>query len=497
MQQHNNKKKLIILDCNGLIHRAYHALPPLTTRGGEMVNAVYGFFTMFFKAVNELKPDFVVAAFDLGGETFRHKQYEQYKAHREKADQELYQQIPIVQDILKSFAVPIAAMRGVEADDIIGAIAEIAKSQMEVIVVTGDLDMLQLVEDGKVEVFAMRKGLTDVVLYNKEKVQERFGFDPQYIPDFKGLKGDPSDNIPGVPGIGDKTASELIKKFNTVEELYEKLELADFSAADIKEGVKKKLLENKEQAFISKNLALIRRNTKVDFNMEDAKFGNFDLDEAKSKFEKLEMGSLIKRMDDVFGRKEISLFGGGREEKGAHISQKEDRKGQSIEDKIEQCYNDGIFSKTIYDLELSIIPVIREMEKNGIKLDTERLEDLSKKLSAQIEKITKQVYDFCGAEFNLSSPQQLAEILFEKLHLPVKDLKKTPGGVVSTAAPELEKLAEESPVIPLILKYRELEKLRNTYVDALPKLVGGDGRVHTKFDQLGAVTGRVSSYDPN
>jgi len=492
-QSIKNKSKIVILDCNAVIHRAYHALPPLTTRKGDMVNAVYGFFTMFFKAVRELKPDYIVAAFDLGGETFRHKEFEAYKAHREAADQELYQQIPIVQDILKTFNVPIFAMRGVEADDIIGAISKNIK--IECIIITGDMDMLQLVDEN-ISVYAMRKGLSDMVLYDKNKVFERFGFGPEYIVDYKGLKGDPSDNIPGVSGVGDKTATDLIQKFGAIEEIYNKIESGKI---EIKDSLKKKLLDNKDQAVQSKRLATILRDIKIDFKLENAKFEKFSTEEAKGKFKELGMNSLVKKLEEL-ENKNYGLINNTQKSLFDNFKSKKSEKTNdtNIKIKIDEYYKDGIFSKEIRDLEIAVIPVIKEMEKNGIKADVSILTNLSKEFSKKISKITKEAYNFAGIEFNLSSPQQLSEILFEKLHLPADNIKKTPGGVLSTSASELEKLYDKSPIIPLLLKYRELEKLRNTYIDALPKLIDPkDGRIHTKFDQLGTTTGRISSSNPN
>jgi len=476
-----NKPKLILLDCNAIIHRAYHALPPLTNKKGDLVNAVYGFFTMFFKAIEDFKPDYIAAAFDLAGETFRHKEYKEYKAHRERADKELYKQFPIIQNILRDFNVPIVMLRGVEADDVIGSIA--GKFDVESIIVTGDLDFLQVVDDNTF-VYTMKRGLSNMILYDRKAVEQRLGFGPEHVTDFKGLKGDPSDNIPGVPGIGDKTATNLIRQFGAIENIYKKI---DSGNAEIKDKVEEKLIENKDQAMMSKKLATIKRDIRLDFDLEKGKFGDYDLEKILNKFKDLGMNSLVKRAISLFGKKEMPLFANA-------VTKAEDK---FIKEQINDYFKEGLFSKQIKDLELAIIPVIKEMEDNGIKIDVKKLESLSREIVLRIENITKKVYDFSGAEFNISSPQQLAEVLFDKLKIPTKDIKKTPKGVISTAASELEKLKNISPVVPLVLKYRELEKLRNTYIDALPKLVEDDGRIHTKFDQLGTSTGRISSSDPN
>src|SRR3989338_3786991 len=210
-------KKLILIDANALVHRAFHALPPLTSPQGMIVNAVYGFTLVLLKTIKDFKPDYMAAAFDLAGPTFRHEEFEEYKAHRQKAPDELYAQIPLIQEVLKAFGIEIFTKEGYEADDLIGSLAEKAKKNqqnggLQTVILTGDLDTLQLVEDDKVVVFTLRKGVSDTVTYNEKSVLERYGLEPYQVVDFKGLKGDPSDNIPGVPGIGEKTAMALLQK---------------------------------------------------------------------------------------------------------------------------------------------------------------------------------------------------------------------------------------------------------------------------------------------
>ena len=224
-----DKKRLIILDSNSIIHRAYHALPPLTTKKGEVVGAVYGFLLVFLKAIKEFQPDFVIACFDVPGPTFRHKKYKEYKAKRPPAPEDIYQQIPKVKEVLKAFNVAIFEKQGFEADDVIGTISKLAPRkqvlpEMETIIVSGDSDTLQLV-DSKTKVYALRKGVKDTVLYDKEAVvQKRQGLTPEQLIDYMGLRGDPTDNIPGVPGVGEKTATDLIQRFGTLENLYQKLD---------------------------------------------------------------------------------------------------------------------------------------------------------------------------------------------------------------------------------------------------------------------------------
>jgi len=246
------KKRLIVIDGNALIHRAFHALPPLKTKKGELVNAVYGFFLIFLKAVRELNPDFVVATFDLPGKTFRHKEYKEYKAKRPKAAKELYQQISTVKGILKNFGIPIFEKEGFEADDLIGTIAKKAPKkqvlpEIEITILTGDLDALQLVDENT-RVYTMRRGLKDTVIYDIGAIKERYQLSPSQIVDFKALRGDASDNIPGVPGIGEKTASKLIKEFGSLDNLYSAL-ISGKKISALSPRLRTKLEEYKEQAY--------------------------------------------------------------------------------------------------------------------------------------------------------------------------------------------------------------------------------------------------------
>lgn len=302
-EKKENKKRLIVIDSNAVIHRAFHALPPLTTKKGELVNAIYGFLLVFFKAIKEFQPDFVAATFDFPGPTFRHQKYKPYKATREKAPEELYQQIPKVKEILESFNVQIFEKQGYEADDLIGTISKSAPKkqvfpEIETIILTGDLDALQLV-DKNTKVYTLRKGVKDTVLYDKEKVKEKYeGLTPEQLIDFKALRGDPSDNIPGVFGVGEKTAIELIKKFGTLENLYEELEENSQKAKEIKQSLRKKLLDYKEQAFVSKMLAEIKLDVPIDFNLEKCHWGKYDKGKVAQIFNDYEFQSLINRLPE-------------------------------------------------------------------------------------------------------------------------------------------------------------------------------------------------------
>ena len=320
-----NKKNLIIIDSNSIIHRAYHALPRLTTKGGELVNAVYGFLLVFFKAIKDFQPDYIAAAFDFPAPTFRHKKYKEYKAKRPPAPEELYQQIPKVKEILKSFNVPVFEKEGFEADDIIGTISKLAPKkqvfpEIETIILSGDLDTLQLVNP-RTRVYSLRKGVKDIILYDEKLVKEKFkGLKPEQLLDFKSLRGDPSDNIPGVTGIGEKTAIELLLKFGSLENLYKAVEedkssSPPFTAAriieensekakQIRPKLKETLLKYKEQAFISKDLAKLFENVPIDFNLKECHWKEYNKEKAAQILKNLEFHSLIKRLPTAKTQKE-------------------------------------------------------------------------------------------------------------------------------------------------------------------------------------------------
>lgn len=289
-------KKLILIDGNALVHRAYHALPPLKTKKGQLVNAIYGFVSILFKVIQELKPDYLAATFDLAGPTFRDIEYKEYKAKRVKPPQELYDQIPKIKEIIKALDIPIYEKAGFEADDIIGTIvSKVSKAKPSVanIIVTGDLDALQLVNK-QTEVYIPKKGIKDTIIYDRAAIKERYGLKPEQIIDLKGLKGDPSDNIPGVTGIGEKTALELVKKFGSLEKLYQKLE-----SSDLNPKLRARLLEYKEQAFFSKYLATIKRDVSFDFSLEKCRWGKFNQAKVIKLLEKLEFKTLIKRLSVI------------------------------------------------------------------------------------------------------------------------------------------------------------------------------------------------------
>lgn len=300
----NKKKRLIIIDSNSVIHRAFHALPPLTNKKGNLVGAIYGFLLVFFKVIRELQPDFVVAAFDYPGPTFRHKKFKEYKATRPPTPKELYEQISQTKEILKAFGVPIFEKKGFEADDIIGTISRLAPKkqvvpEIETIILSGDLDILQLV-DAKTKVYSLRKGVKDTVLYDEKQVEVKYqGLKPEQLVDFRALQGDPSDNIPGVTGIGEKTAITLLREFSSLENLYKELERRSKKTEKIKPKTRELLAQQKEQAFLSKALAEIQKNVPIDFQTRDCSWGKYDKKKIIETLKNYGFQSLIKRLTEV------------------------------------------------------------------------------------------------------------------------------------------------------------------------------------------------------
>lgn len=668
------QKTIILIDSHALIHRAYHALPPLTTKKGELVNAAFGFTSILLKVLRELKPDYVLAAFDLPEPTFRHIEYKEYKATRVKAPDELYAQIGRIKEVLAAFGIPVFEKAGFEADDIIGTITQTLNAKrysLNAIIITGDLDTLQLIGENT-KVFTLKKGITDTVLYDEKAVLERFGLKPEQLTDFKGLKGDPSDNIPGVKGIGEKTASDLLQKFGDLKKLYEALEKKSAKELGISESVFKKLAAGKEAAFFSRKLATIERNVPIDFNLEDCRVEKFNRERAEKLFQELEFFALIKRLPGAnsVGNGVSNGASGAAEENGVgavkdgtpkiiEITKKEQaeklkpffekisaggplrrseseasgfvrrpadgKDGGKMAVAVEQTGEGGLFQefklcffgpadstnspraddvyslpvplaaeigpfkeilkdgkikktghnlkailkilkkfsvelnglyfdvmlaayllnpgerdyslpkiifrefgesnadsaaggigklfalekslleklkiaeleKVFFEIEMPLVPILAEMEENGFKIDSFSLAGFSKEISAEIAGFEKKIFKSAGAEFNINSPKQLSEIIFKKMEIGIKGLRKTAGGAVSTQASELEKLRGKHEIIDWILKYRELAKLKTTYIDALPALSDENGRIHTTFEQTITATGRLSSREPN
>jgi DNA polymerase-1 len=614
----------------------------MTNKKGLLVNAVYGFTSMLLKVWRDLHPEYIAVTFDMRGPTFRHEKFDQYKATRVKADQELYDQIPLVHELVRAFNIPTFEKQGYEADDVIGTIVQKNKKnkELEIIIVTGDKDTLQLV-DKNVKVFTLRKGMSDTVTYGADEVKKTFGFAPEQMVDFKALCGDASDNIPGVPGIGEKTAVDLIQKFGSIDEIYKKItKNKEAFAKLVKPGVFQKLIDGKDSAEMSYSLATIDQNVPaVDFVLEDCVAKDFDREKVVKLFQEMEFLSLLKRlpgapaeqpakkekskrgavkkisfeeikdkksfeemrarasraktffcralssgedvysstlygfaividehgyfvsggaiekMPDLFGDESLALTApdikklskilllkkwalknklfdlmlasyllnpGSRAHDASSIVLKylgkelPDSSGQNslfgpnaraaidelyllslAKDKLEKELSAANNLDLLKKIEIPVALALARMELFGVAVDLEELARLSEHLSGELKKITKKIYDMAGEEFNISSPAQLREVLFEKMDIPALGIKKGKTGL-STAQAELDKMRGLHPIIEEIENYRELTKLQNTYVDVLPKLVNPKtGRVHTTYNQAVTATGRLSSSDPN
>lgn len=522
-----NQKTLILLDAHAILHRAYHAMPDFSSSSGEPTGALYGLSTMIMKIIKDLKPDYIVGCFDLPQPTFRHEAYEAYKLGRAKAEDGLVHQIKRSRDIFSALNIPAYELAGFEADDLLATIVEKMKNEknLRIIIASGDMDTLQLVDDDRVLVYTLKKGINDTILYNEDKVVERFGFKPLLLPDYKGLRGDPSDNIIGIKGIGEKTATTLITSFGTIEEMYKVLKKTPeaFNKPGLTPRIIKLLEEGEEEALFSKTLATVRRDAPIEFSLPEKVWREaFDPSKAEGLFADLEFRTLRDRLHELVGiERENDLT----KEKEEDVPQDDFKKAQialwllnsemtspSLEDMLHYTKKKN-FAEAFEDLEASIgkqglggvyrdielplIPIIETAQQYGILVDTKHFKQLSEKYHIELDKITARIYAHAGGEFNMNSPKQLGEILFDKLGLTVKGLKKTEGGARSTRESELVKLRGAHPIIEDILLYRELQKLLSTYIDNIPGMVDENNRLHTTLNQTGTTTGRMSSNNPN
>jgi DNA polymerase-1 len=527
-------KRLVLLDAHAILHRAYHALPDFTSDEGEPTGALYGLCTMLLSIIDELDPDYLAACYDLPGDTHRDEMYDEYKAGREAPDDALVAQIQRSRDLLDTFSIDWYEEEGFEADDLLGTIAEQmnGRDDVEVIIASGDYDTLQLVDDKRVRVYALRKGIKDTVLFDEAGVHERFGFDPEYLPDYKGLRGDSSDNIPGIDGIGEVTATKIICTYGHLADIYEALAKKDEAVfqdeADITARFYNLLKDNKDEAFFSKELGMIRTDAPIDFSLPtDPWQDTFDISAAVSLFNTLDFNNLTDRIKDTFGEDDIST----EDEQQSLFEKKESVDEETLhntqvalwlcdstitdpdfEDILEYADTDTfadaksvIFSeleaKGLYqvyeDIEKPLIPVVEKMNRRGIRIDTDYLEKLSEKYHDELSEIEQRIFEHAGEEFNMNSPKQLREVLFEQLGLPRSHINTTSTGKLSTAESELKKLHGKHPIIDDIFAYRKLQKLLSTYIDAIHDQVAEDGRLYATFVQTGTTTGRMSSTDPN
>ena len=665
----SEKQKLVLIDGHALAYRAFYALPDdMATSKGELINAVFGFTSMLLSVLSDEEPSHIAVAFDKGP-TFRHEEYEEYKAHRAKMPDEMRTQMERVRQVVQALDIPIYEQEGFEADDVLGTIARQAKEKgVDTLIVTGDQDLLQLVDD-HTRVLTSRWRFSDTVIYDEEGVREKYGIEPEQLADYKGLIGDKSDNIPGVYGVGEKTATKLLNKYGDLEHIYENLE-------EVSTRFRNRLEESKEEAFLSRRLATIVRDAPVELALESCRLHTFDREEVEELFRELEFRTLFKRLPDARNSApkgvahQLSMFGEEPEAETEEIEEvcadyqivadeealralcsrlaeaslltvdtettstdpmEAELVGIAVTDRVECGYyipvkgpaGDPVLPLEIvlealnpllsdpdlpkvghnfkYDLivlnragarvanvgfdtmiaewlidpnsknlglknlawarleanmtpitdligtgrdqktmdevpvakaapyacadvdmthrlvdilteelkereqwdlfvevEMPLVKVLAQMEQDGMRLDVDVLERMSRDLAQQLDDLEQRIHNAAGHPFNVNSTQQLSVVLFEELGLPTQGLRRTKTGYFSTAAGVLERLQDQHPVINMVLEYRELAKLKSTYVDSLPELVNPEtGRVHSSYNQTGAVTGRISSSDPN
>ena len=534
MNRDTSKSLVVLLDAHAIIHRAYHAMPDFATRDGRPTGAIYGFATMVLKIIDEFQPDHIIACYDLPGATFRHEAFDDYKGTRSETDNALVMQFDATREICEAFAIPVYDAPGFEADDVLGTIAAQLKQdkKIQVLIASGDMDTLQLVDGTRVQVYTLKRGINDTVTYDEAAVTERFGFKPLSIIDYKALRGDPSDNIPGIKGIGEKAATIAIQAFGTIEAMYDAIDKDE--EALITAGLTKRMStlikEGREEAEFSKVIATIRADAPIDFTLPKQSWKDaVNTDRALEIFEHYELRSLPARLEsslglsnlvkpsdadkefqgepelvseDIINELAIKLWLVDSDETDADQDQilayAKEKTISAAEKTINAELASDPESQAVFDhIEQPLIPVVRGMERNGVMVDADFFTKLSKDYHRELDKIAKKIYQFAGSEFNIKSPQQLSKVLFEDLGLPTKGIKKSKTGAYSTDAKTLEKLDGEHDIIHLITEYRELEKLLSTYIDNIPGMVSDDGRLHAQFIQNGTVTGRFSSRNPN
>ena len=588
-------KRLAIIDGKSVFYRGYYAMPNLSMGDGTPTGGVYGFTALALELIKKLKPDYVCVAWDKPKTNIRKRKelYAEYKAGRKPAPPDFYAQIPMLHELLEAFSWPLYELDDYEADDIMGTLAKQAAEQgIETCLITSDLDLLQ-VTGPLTHIYALKKGFSNIEMFNPESFEAKYGIRVDQFLDLKALKGDSSDNIPGVPGIGEKTGVQLLQQYETLDGVYENL-------WEIKDSVRRKLETGKESAYLSKKIAEIWCDAPLSLDLKAMDVHDLDKLRLKTLLTKLEFRSLLRNLPEGMRTSEVvasddpalteiapveriqfkilpdnadkvvvwqaegktylswdrktaaevdmetliavlsgtSLVahgakqvlknvlraGGTQLPKVLHDTEHAAflldplRKSRAVGDLAGIDENDPLLvvaalwqlydeqstklddlpklASIARDVDFALMNVLAHMEVRGIILDTDFLAKMNKDLVRDIEAIKTEMFELVGHEFNIGSPAQLADVLFGKLQLPTIGIKKGKTGY-STGQKELDKLRGQHPIIELIEKYRELTKLQNTYVEALPKLVDGQSRLHTDFRQDVAATGRLSSADPN
>lgn len=598
--------RFLVIDGNSIVNRAFYGIKILTTKDGRYTNAIQGFMNILLSLKNEYKPDRVAVAFDMKAPTFRHKMYSEYKAGRKGMPEELHQQMPVLKELLTALGYKIVECEGWEADDILGTISHACTGEDKCFIATGDRDSLQLISENSTVLLATSKG---TIFYDKEKLREEYGVEPYQMIELKALQGDSSDNIPGIPGVGPKTAGELIIKYKTVDNIYNDLE-----TLDIKEKLREKLSINKDLAYLSRELGTIRTDAPVSLDFDDYTVSGENEKEALKILSSLEMYKMIEKIglnaedvavqlqqteevidieavssiseiekaDNLYfvfeyadgdilraavnnGKKIYTVendsfvfasdlstvlsdetvektaynikilyewaFRHGFELKGkindtmlagyllnptggdyspsrlaleySAIIPKAESDLQIVKDaaampalwkRLLERIEENEQQDLLWKIEIPFAKVLASMEVKGFLVDRQGITDYGEELQKKIDSLRDEIYSLAGEEFNINSPKQLGEVLFEKLGLPAR--KKTKSGY-STSAEVLEDLAESFPIVALVLEYRTLAKLKSTYCEGLVKEIAPDGRIRSTLNQTETRTGRISSAEPN
>ena len=594
-------KRLVVIDGKSVFYRGYYAMPGLSMADGTPTGGVYGFVSLAIELIKKLEPDYVAVAWDKRGTNIRKRRelYPEYKAGRKPAPDDFYQQIPILHELLDAFGWPLYEIDDYEADDIMGAFARQAESRgIETCLITSDLDALQLISS-MTKVYAMKNGLRNIEEFTAEHFEEKYGIRTEQFLDLKALKGDSSDNLPGVPGIGEKTAVKLLQEYETLDGVYEHLD-------EQKGALRTKLENGRESAYLTKQVAEIWTDAPIELDWDVADVNDCDFARVTEILQKLEFNSLIGRLpktmqmaenekkeepklniprieklpDMPMFEAENIIYIDSSEPDVIYISSNPESawtakiseisqsmwqllaQGTVIAADVKQLYhaldnygvavhfhevwdieqaaflidplkrdrslnalssdfsddnsspyqlarlhkiyreqkvymsNNSQIARVAYEFDFPVIWALFQMEKRGMKLDDTLLKQMGDELAAEVSELEQQMYSMAGYEFNASSPAQLSEVLFTKLQLPIAGIKKGKTGY-STGQKELDKLRGQHPIIELIERYRELTKLISTYIEALPKLMATDGRIHTTFNQDITSTGRLSSTNPN
>lgn len=594
-------KRLVVIDGKSVFYRGYYAMPGLSMADGTPTGGVYGFVSLAIELIKKLEPDYVAVAWDKRGTNIRKRRelYPEYKAGRKPAPDDFYQQIPILHELLDAFGWPLYEIDDYEADDIMGAFARQAESRgIETCLITSDLDALQLISP-MTKVYAMKNGLRNIEEFTAEHFEEKYGIRTEQFLDLKALKGDSSDNLPGVPGVGEKTAVKLLQEYETLDGVYEHLD-------EQKGALRTKLENGRESAYLTKQVAEIWTDAPIELDWDVADVNDCDFARVTEILQKLEFNSLIGRLpktmqmaenekkeepklniprieklpDMPMFEAENIIYIDSSEPDVIYISSNPESawtakiseisqsmwqllaQGTVIAADVKQLYhaldnygvavhfhevwdieqaaflidplkrdrslnalssdfsddnsspyqlarlhkiyreqkvymsNNSQIARVAYEFDFPVIWALFQMEKRGMKLDDTLLKQMGDELAAEVSGLEQQMYSMAGYEFNASSPAQLSEVLFTKLQLPTAGIKKGKTGY-STGQKELDKLRGQHPIIELIERYRELTKLISTYIEALPKLMATDGRIHTTFNQDITSTGRLSSTNPN